>query len=147
MNRNMFWPLITAAIAMSYSGCGSDDGNLPKTVPASGVVTLDGQPVDGAQVILIAEGSGTMGAYASTDSQGQFSLRISEKKSGAVPGSYKVQVAKTIEKKLPGNLDGGDAVAFEFGVPGKYTIAATSGLIALIPDNGTDALKFELTTK
>ena len=147
MNRIMFWPLITAAIAMSSNGCSSDDANLPKTVPASGVVTLDGQPVDGAQVILIAEGSATMGAYASTDSQGQFSLRISDKKSGAVPGSYKVQVAKTIEKKLPGNLDGGDAVAFEFGVPGKYTVAATSGLTALIPDNGTDALKLELSSK
>jgi hypothetical protein len=143
----MFWTLIAATLLLPLAGCGSEDGNLPKTVPASGVVTLDGQPVDGAQVILIADGSGTMGAYASTDSQGQFSLRISEKKSGAVPGSYKVQVAKTIEKKLPGTLDGGDAVAFEFGVPGRYTVAATSGLTAQIPESGTDAIKLELSSK
>jgi hypothetical protein len=146
VNWNTFWTLITAATAMSYSGCGSDDGNLPRTVPASGVVTLDGKPVDGAQVILIAEGSGTS-AYGSTDSQGRFSLRISDKKSGAVPGSYKVQVSKTIEKKLTGTLDGGDAVSFEYGLPAKYTGHLTSGLTAQIPDSGTDAIKFELTSK
>jgi hypothetical protein len=134
---------VVAAVAI---GCGSEDGNLPRTVPVSGLVTLDGVPVDGAQVIFVPDASGT-GAYGSTDSAGKFALRISEKKDGAIPGNYKVQVSKTIEKKLPGTLDGGDAVSFEYGLPAKYTGHMTSGLTAQIPDSGTDAIKLELTSK
>src|SRR5262245_2780973 len=58
------WLAITA---FALSGCGSDGGNLPKTVPASGVVTLDGKPVDGAQVVLVPPVEGQTGAYAVTD--------------------------------------------------------------------------------
>ena len=43
---------IVAVVCLSTAiGCGSAGGNLPKTVPASGVVTLDGKlivEVDGA---------------------------------------------------------------------------------------------------
>ena len=42
MNRNLLWTWLTSAAVVTFSGCGADDGNLPKTVPASGIVTLDG---------------------------------------------------------------------------------------------------------
>jgi hypothetical protein len=123
---------------------------LPKTVPASGVVTLDGKPLDGAQVILVPDGPAATGAFGTTDSSGRFSLRAYDEKEGAIPGSYKVQVSKTIEVKLEGpagSLDGGDPVRFDYAVPAKYTGAQTSGLTATIPDAGTTDLRFELTSK
>jgi hypothetical protein len=130
-------------------GC-SKGGHLPKTVPATGVVTLDGKPVDGAQIVLIPDAESATGAYGTSDANGKFSLRAYEEKDGAIPGAYKVQVSKTIEVKLSGakgSLDGGDPVRFDYGVPGKYTGAKTSGLTATIPDTGTRDIKLELISK
>jgi hypothetical protein len=126
---------------------------LPKTVPAAGVVTLDGKPVDGAQVVLVPAAEGTTtgtGAYGTTDSSGRFSLRAYAEKEGAIPGEYLAQVSKTIERRLDGpkgSLDGGDPVRFEFGVPGKYTSAKMSGLTVTIPDSGNRDIKFDLKSK
>ena len=130
-------------------GCGADNSNLPPTVLARGVVTLDGKPVEGAQVILIPDPPGTTGAYATTNSGGTFSLHAFEQKDGALPGSYKVQVSKTMqfEGDGPPNPDGGKSVRLEFGVPAKYTGIATSGLSLKIPDAGISDIKFELTSK
>jgi len=132
---------------VSAVGCGSGGGNLPKTVPALGVVTLDGKPVDGAQVVIVPAAEGTTGATGVTDSGGHFSLRAYEQKDGAIPGEYNVQVSKTIEVKLKGNLDGGDAVRFDYGVPGKYTSTKFSGLTVTIPDSGNRDIKLELKSK
>src|SRR5437868_13995299 len=90
------------SVLLSAYGCGSSGGNLPKTVPATGVVTLDGKPVDGAQVVLVPPEGSTTGAFGVTDSGGHFSLRAFEQKDGAIPGEYKVQVSKTIQVKVEG---------------------------------------------
>jgi hypothetical protein len=131
-------------------GCSSAGSNLPKTVPASGVVTLDGKPVDGAQVVLVPPDGAANGAFGVTDSSGHFSLRAYEQKDGAIPGEYKVQVSKTIQVKgegTKGSLDGGDPVRFEYGVPAKYTGYKTSGLSVTIPDAGNRDIKLALSSK
>lgn len=137
-------------LVLLVAGCSSGGGNLPRTVPASGVVTLDGKPVDGAQVVFVPADAGVTGAYGVTDASGRFSLRAFEQKDGAIPGQYLVQVSKTIEVRLPGpagSVDGGDPVRFEHGVPARYTNVQSSGLTATIPENGTKDLKFELKSK
>jgi len=131
-------------------GCNSSGRNLPKTVPAQGVVTLDGKPVDGAQVVLVPAGQGTTGASAVTNSSGRFSLRAYDEKDGAIPGEYKVQVSKTIQVNVTGakgSLDGGDPVRFEYAVPAKYTGFKTSGLTVTIPDTGNRDINLTLTSK
>jgi hypothetical protein len=137
-------------IILLSPGCGPGTGHLPKTVPASGVVTLDGKPVDGAQVVIVPAAQGTTGASGVTDASGHFSLRAYPEKDGAVPGEYKVQVSKTVEVKLTGkagSLDGGDPVRFDYGVPGKYTDAKNSGLTVTIPDSGNKDIKLTLSSK
>ena len=137
-------------VSLVCLGCGSSGRNLPKTVPATGVVTLDGKPVDGAQVILVPVGDASTGAFGVTNSSGHFSLRAYDEKDGAIPGEYKAQVSKTIQVKVAGakgSLDGGDPVRFEYGVPGKYTGAKTSGLSVTIPDAGKSDIKLDLTSK
>lgn len=131
-------------------GCGSKGGHLPRTVPAKGIVTLDGKPVEGAQVVLVPAAEGTTGAFGTTDASGRFSLRAYDEKDGAIPGAYKVQVSKTVEVRLEGakgSLDGGDPVRFDYGVPAKYTGAQTSGLKVTIPDSGIDDIKLSLSSK
>jgi len=131
-------------------GCGPSTGHLPKTVPAKGVVTLDGKPVEGAQVVLVPANEGTTGAFGTSNSSGRFSLRAFNEKDGAVPGDYKVQVSKTVEVKLPGgkgSVDGGDPVRFDYGVPARYTGVKTSGLTVTIPDSGISDIQLTLSTK
>jgi hypothetical protein len=127
--------------ALSFTGCGDSGG--PKTVNASGIVTLDGNALDGAQVVLIDE-SGVLPAYGPTDKSGKFSLRISDERSGAVPGTYKVQVSKTLMDQ--GNTSEG-SVTLKHGVPKKYASYVTSGLTCTVPNEGTSDLKFELSSK
>ena len=140
------------AVLLVAGGC-SGGGNLPRTVPARGVVTLDGKPVEAAQVVLVPDppGTGAVGGFGASDTNGRFSLRAFDAKDGVIPGAYKVQVSKTIRTKLdgpaPATMDGGDNVKYEFGVPGKYTGIETSGLSCKIADNGNTDLKFELTSK
>jgi hypothetical protein len=138
------------SLLIAALGCGPSTGHLPKTVPAAGVVTLDGKPVDGAQVVLVPNGDASTGAYGTTDASGKFSLRAFAEKDGAIPGDYKVQVSKTIEVRLDaakGSLDGGDPVRFDYGVPAKYTGAKTSGLTLTIPDTGTRDINLALSSK
>jgi hypothetical protein len=163
-NNSQFAILATREIALKFraivvsifcglsfaAGCGPNLSHLPKTVPALGVVTLDGKPVEGAQVVIVPANSEATGAYGTTDASGKFSLRAFEEKDGAIPGDYKVQVTKTVEVKLSGpkgSLDGGDPVRFDYGVPARYTGVKTSGLSVTIPDSGIQDIKLALTSK
>src|SRR5437762_829963 len=77
--RNLRDAVVVCFFAASLStilGCNSKGSHLPKTVPAQGVVTLDGKPVDGAQVVLVPAGQGTTGAEAITNSSGRAALHM-----------------------------------------------------------------------
>ena len=122
-------------------GCDGGSSGGPKTVNASGVVTLDGAPVEKAQVVFIDDAN-QYPAFSATDAQGKFSLKLSEEKQGAVPGPYKIQVSKTI-------LDSGDGaeVSLKYGLPKKYSNFMESGLTYTIPESGTSDIKLELKSK
>jgi hypothetical protein len=130
------------------AGCGPDVSHLPATVPAEGTVTLDGAPVENAAVSFIAD-SGNYHATALTDATGKFRLRAFQEKEGAVPGSYKVEVNKTV---VTGGGDAGTEgeggpVNVQFGLPEKYATIGTSGLTSTIPESGATDLKIELQSK
>lgn len=126
------------------TGCDSDPGG-PKTVSVKGVVTLDGAPVEIAQVIFIDDAN-QYPAYSPTDAKGNFSLRLSEEKMGAVPGTYKVQVSKTLLTG-GGSDEGGAEVSLSYGLPKKYANFMTSGLTFTVPEAGANDVKLELSSK
>ncbi len=136
MSKTVFLCLIACLI-----GCGDSSG--PRTVDAAGVVTLDGSPVEKAQVIFIDNNSSNP-ASAMTDLQGRFSLSLNGEKSGAIPGNYKVQVSKTLLKSAS---SGGADVTITYGLPKKYASVITSGLTCDVPDNGIKDIKLELSSK
>lgn len=150
---------LVSLLAVSLVGCGGDDG-LPKTVPAFGVVLLDGQPVEGAQIVAVPD-VGQNPASAASDSSGRFELKAFEQKSGAVPGSYKVIVTKTIKvpigsAKAPkmaaedvahAKSSGGDGMIPINDMPLKYANPTTSGIAFTLDDKGSRDLKFELSSK
>jgi hypothetical protein len=99
MHRRLIPGLLLVA-ALALTGCGS---SLVKT---EGVVTLDGQPVEGATVTFMTE-DGKQTSVGATDASGKFQLFTADKP-GALPGSYKVTVVKTpkvagAESMSPGN--------------------------------------------
>ena len=67
-------------------------------VPVSGVVTLDGKPIEGANVYFNAVGDDKEGrqAYGATDKNGEFHLSTLGKDDGALPRRYKVVVTKYV---------------------------------------------------
>lgn len=83
-----------AAGSLILTGCGSG------LVPVSGLVTLDGKPVEGATVTFITE-DGTQSASGQTDASGNFTLSDAGKP-GVRPGTYKVLVTKSKGAEAPG---------------------------------------------
>ena len=148
MNARRFGCLMLALVVF---GCGQAvDPNRPKTVPVTGTVTYNGEPVEGATVTFIATSGQARGAVATTDASGKFSATTFDPGDGAIPGSYKVMIAKTVLEPAgpdaaPG-LDGEEPsdVAKDM-LPAKYKDATQSGLTAEVQDGSGAVLTFELT--
>lgn len=137
---------VCVAWAVTLPGCGPDTSHLPATVPASGVVTLDGAPVADAAVTFIAD-TGNHHATGNTNSAGKFALRAFPEKDGAVVGSYKVEINKTVVSSQDAGTDGEASVTVQHGLPAKYATAATSGLTSTVPEGGSSSLNFDLKSK
>jgi hypothetical protein len=75
----------------------------PLPVPVSGVVTLNGQPLDGATVMFFLIDSNGRAAVGTSDMTGRFQLQTYVSGStilpGALPGSYRVTVAKKLKQQ------------------------------------------------
>jgi len=128
----------------TFLGCNSGP-ERPPTVPAEGVVTLDGQPVSEAAVIFIAD-VGSYNASGITDKNGTFKLKAFEEKAGAVPGSYKVEITKTIIEQTTTKA-GESGANVKYGVPVKYASMATSDFAIKLSDKGDKEIKFDLKSK
>ena len=126
------------------AGCESGP-NLPKTVPVEGIVTLDGTPVADSTVVFIAD-QGTYNATGNTDANGHFEMSAFPEKQGAVPGSYKVEITKTIVENK-GSKGGEAVVNLKYGLPSKYATFSTSGLKYTVPESGSKDANFELKSK
>jgi hypothetical protein len=135
--------MLLSVVSFLAAGCKFD--TTAKTVPAEGVVTLDGQTVENAVVIFAAE-VGSINATAVTGKDGRFELRSFEHKPGAIPGSYKVSVNKTSVKPAS-SKQGESDVTVSYGLPEKYASLARSGLKESISDQGNKDIKIELKSK
>lgn len=78
-------------ILLLSSGCGGDS-SIAGLAPVTGKVTLDGQPLVGAQVVFVPSPSDKGRVCSSaTDSNGNYQL-VTNTDKGALPGNYKVIV-------------------------------------------------------
>lgn len=152
--RSTFLLLAIGVAVGLLNGCGSGDTrNLPATVTATGYVYLDGKPVEGAAVVFIPENIDTgYPAHAISNAQGYFELQAFDKKKGAVPGNYVVQVAKTVEIAMEGAQVQGEsedfrAVTYKNVLPSKYANIATSDLKQTIPDSGIKDIRLDLRSQ
>lgn len=151
-------PAITAcAVLVGNSGCGPKG---PTLEPATGVVTLDGEPVDAATVTLVPAGVGGGIASAITDAAGRLTLTTVVPglgaRAGIAAGDYAVTVTKMTSSAggSPASDDPGfvppvpenAAPKITYLVPQGYGDPTRSGLKATI-SKGRNELKFELDSK
>jgi hypothetical protein len=129
------------------AGCGRPS----RTVPAGGVVVLDGKPVAGAAVLL-SPVAGGVPARGTTAADGSFSLSTFDDGDGAVAGMHRVGVSKmdakgfvTGDDGLSGKLDG-STIQVRSLIPERYMNPATSGLEATVERGGKNRFSLRLSS-
>lgn len=133
------------------TGCGANPEAkpLPATVPVSGVVTLNGQPLSAATVIFIPQGQ-TKGTecQGKTDESGGYRLTQQHGGEGAPPGDYKVVINRLLRgdgTPLPPEGAGAGGIAVET-LPRQYSDITATKLTAVVSQAGGE-FKFDLQGK
>lgn len=142
-------------IACVSSGCAKNGAKVEGVVPASGVVTMQGTPVDGASVTFYPEGTG-QAAAGTTDAQGKFQLTTLNANDGAKPGTYKVMVSKIQVTGVGANMSQEEQYKYleQHGspppnesknvLPEQFANVTTTTLTATVSESGPNEFKFEL---
>ncbi|MFG0332315.1 MAG: carboxypeptidase regulatory-like domain-containing protein [Maioricimonas sp. JB049] len=138
-------------LSLAAAGCGGSSGDKwtegrPETVRVTGVVTLNGEPLDGATVAFEPQG-GVHAAYGRTDEKGRFVLTTFVDGDGAVAGGYVVSIRKSevVTTPNPQDPNGPPLKSEQINyVPEKYTRSRTSELDALVSSGGKNDFTFAL---
>lgn len=85
-NRRFCWIFL---LAIACQGCGQQ--GLPLT-KVSGNVTLDGSPLEGAQVTFEPV-SGERPSFGITNSSGNYSLKFTQDRPGGLPGEHIIRIS------------------------------------------------------
>lgn len=131
--------LAVLAICLILPGCRR---GLP-VVYVEGVVTMNGEPIEGANVGFTPVGKpGSMPAAGFTDAKGKFVLSTHTAKfgGGATVGDYVVIVSKTI---IPPGEEYKDPPKVVLVTPAMYQVKETSPLKATVK-NGQNRFEFDL---
>jgi hypothetical protein len=93
-----FSPVFCVILILSLTGCGGGGEPIPELAQVTGVVTMDGAPLDGAKIIFepqqSADKARRRASSATTESDGSYTLQYNSDASGATPGSHKVLISK-----------------------------------------------------
>jgi len=95
-------PAIVLLTSLFCAGCGvgpSARYDAVDLAPASGIVTLDGQPLDSAVVLFEDPVNGTF-SFGLTDSSGRYQLQLDSVKHGVTMGRKTVRISTAL--KIPG---------------------------------------------
>jgi hypothetical protein len=123
---NGFLFCILAALLSAGCNRGPD---LPKAVPVSGTVTLDGKPLAGVTVRFTPiENTPGTGAAGSTDKDGKYSISDRRGDKGAAVGAYRVTIY--MSDMGPPQPSSGPRLSE------KYRSADQSILRATVPEGG-----------
>ena len=141
------WCLMLGAVTLA--GCSSNGDKWTKGRPpvhkAAGVVRHQGEPVEGAVVMYQ---SGEQTAHGLTDAAGKFILTTFDEGDGAIAGTHKVSIRKTVYEKKPTKYDSPEersvAKFAKEMLPAKYGKLDSSGLTAEITAGGKNMETFEL---
>jgi len=152
---------IFVVLTLLISGCAKQPDPY-KVHSVTGVVTLDGTPIEGVAVtfIPVTAGANSMSAGGNTDAQGRYQLTTTGcKKSGAMEGDYNVIFSKvtiremTDEERTQALLASQQSGAMpaskgaEQVIPQRYQVPGQSGFQAKVEPNDKNQHDFPLVKK
>jgi len=137
-------PLLVSVAAASLCLTGCSEEKFP-LVPVSGRVTLDGEPLPDARVAfepIAAEGESMAGpgSYATTDSQGRYSLKTLDGRTGAVVRKHRIKIGT---HQAPATRAGTEMPKINEKVPESFNRDTTFD----VPEGGTQSADFRISTK
>jgi hypothetical protein len=139
--------------ALLIAGCNSSPPGL-KLVPVEGVITLDGKPLSGADIMFVPQGETKgQGGVARSDASGKFQLLSQDRKlKGAPVGDYRVVMNKLVKPDgsdfVPDPNSGPmDTGGFKELLPPAYSDMGQTQLQAIVSDGGATNLEFKLNSK
>ena len=131
-------PLLALAVLPALAGCREDW--QAATYPATGRLTINGQPAAGALVQLVAGGAGpdvrNSRPWGVVAADGTFALSTYEGEAGAPPGDYRLTITWPVDASVLGSPD---------RLKGKYAAAETSPYPVTIRAEATAIPPIELT--
>ena len=148
--------LIVFIFAATFcAGCGANK-NPFGTVYLEGVVTVDGQPIQGISVSLLPR-TGDLAAGGITDANGKFVVVTGGAPvgSGAKPGEYDVVFRKqhtegmNLSMEESKKLYGRGELPMTYLIPKRYSNSTTSGIapITVSEKKSENKFRFELSSK
>ena len=126
---------------------------MPGLVPVAGTVTMNGNPVEGADVMFVPKEPtpNRRVAAAQTDAQGRFTLTTLNPQDGAAPGEYSVTIVKWEldgpERAPRYDRDGEIIPEFRTSsnvLPSRYESPDKTPLVITVPPRGDRNLVFNL---
>ncbi|MGL4554529.1 MAG: hypothetical protein ACRC33_25475 [Gemmataceae bacterium] len=128
--------VLAASVLAAAAGCGGGS-----TASVSGVVTLNGKPLEGASVSftpMSADPNAVGGSYGKTDARGRYQFKtVAGNANGAAFGKHRVAIS--LYKENEQNPDGAGGTT---SLPVKYN--AESDLTFDVPSGGTEKADFAL---
>ena len=104
LGRRQFRNCVLATVTIFAFGCGAEKAppKLEPTVELTGIITLDGKPLEGASVRFAPKSTdGYHGAVGVTDASGKYDLYTDigngKSKDGIIPGDYTVYVSRMVK--------------------------------------------------
>lgn len=123
---------------------GCSDG-LPATLPVSGTVTWQGEPLTDGTVVFhpqeIAEGLPRRNATGKLADDGTFSLSTFRTDDGAVPGTYRVTIHSYLSEPSSSDDDQNPG-QFQWRIPQRYGDPSRSKLTANVSPDVGNSLEF-----
>ena len=142
MNRILF--ALLASVFLICCGC-KDGKRLDGHYPASGTVTLNGEPLNQGSIAFVPDaGSGGMGRSTSLKPGGTYIFKDLQ---ALMPGEYTVQIESVRKYNLKTKADAtpemdDTEIGFESLVPPKYN--KKSELKAVVTKEGANKFDFDL---
>lgn len=143
--------VLVATLVLALAGCGGS--GLPDVVRVKGRVTLDGEPVEGAEVVFVGTGDDNHPARGTTDADGEFVLSTyvdpRNNPTGIVPGTYRVTVTRVRplypdlpeeerNARIAADMEQGKPTTGENDLPNRYANPDTSGFEFEIEESRDD---------
>jgi hypothetical protein len=151
MKKYLIVLLLLASLLSISIGCPQQarrDYSKLNLVEASGTITLDGRPLEKAQVFFIDDTTNTY-SFALTDQSGNYKLSLDSRRSGVTPGKKTVTIWTA-----KGGIEFGEAfdeeqmAQLKEKVPGKYNTDSELTAIVLAPqEKSHQTFDFSLNTK